>query len=359
VGIGTLRHGSLPSRRTISPAAAGLALGRAGVFDPSRGIAVAARVGGGLVLLVGPYIALEGSVGTNPAVARVLGLAKPADPVALEREMPLPAEQRALETYWIATTRMVAAFTAAVTPPLVPAAVLGLALAWKLDTRARAWFFLAIVLIASAIALVRLYAVGGYCTAIHAMAPAVGLIVAASLGITWLMDRVSIPGRWLGVLHERLRPGPAVWAAMIAVVSIVPIYRASGPLELGPFSVYYQTGDWLAENTRHDEQVLDLTDWSLYFSRRSGYEFADLYHAPADKSTRWVVARRRDVEGPWQYCQKIRDLIGAREPVASLPPQPGPNEVQIRIYDLLTPVIRTATTNPGATDRADSGSSVR
>jgi 4-amino-4-deoxy-L-arabinose transferase-like glycosyltransferase len=316
-------------------------------------------VAGGLVLLVGPYIALEGSVGTNPGVARVLGLAEPADPVALERETPLPAGQSTLETYRIATMHMLAAFTGAVTPPLVPAALFGLALAWKLQTKARAWFFLAIILIASAIALVRLHAVGGYCAAVHAMGPAVALIVASSLGIAWLMDRVSIPGRWLGLAHERLRPGPAVWSVLIAVVSIVPIYRASGPLAVGPFSVYYQAGEWLDQNTRNDEKVLDLTDWSLYLSERAGYQFADLRTAPAVQSTRWIVARRQDVEGHWHYCGVIRDLIGGREPVVNVPPDAEPNQIQIQIYDLAAPLVRTATTELGGMDCRDSRPTVR
>jgi hypothetical protein len=311
-----------------------------------------ALVGGGLIVLVGPYVALEGSAGTHPAVARVLGLAEPVDAMALEREVPLPAEQSTKKTYGIATVRMLQAFRDAVTAPLLPFAALGLVLAWKRDARARAWLFLAIILAVASLAIVRLHAVEGYCSPTHAVAPAVVLIIAASLGFTWLVERIAIPGRWLGLSHERLRPGPAVWAALITVVFLIPVYRASGPPELGPFSVYYQTGDWLAQHTRNDEQVLDLTDWSLYFSRRPGYQFADLRQAPADPGTRWVVARRTDVEGPWHYCQVIRDLIAGRDPVALVPPQVGPNQLQIRIYDLMNPVVQTGTTDLGGFDCA-------
>ena len=43
-----------------------------------------------------------------------------------------------------------------------------------------------------------------------------------------------------------------------------------------------KTGEWIASHVPVDEQVLDMTDWSLYFSGRDGYTFADVYSAPAD-----------------------------------------------------------------------------
>ena len=57
----------------------------------------------GLVLLVGPYIAIKGGLGTKPGIARVLGLAPRSDPMGLEREQPLQPGQTDLETYQIAT----------------------------------------------------------------------------------------------------------------------------------------------------------------------------------------------------------------------------------------------------------------
>ena len=84
---------------------------------------------GGLVLLAGPYMTLKGGVGTKPGIARVLGLAPRSQPLALEREKPLPPGQTTSETYQIATIRMLKVFRAAVTPPLFPFALLGLVLA--------------------------------------------------------------------------------------------------------------------------------------------------------------------------------------------------------------------------------------
>ncbi len=310
---------------------------------------------GGLVLLVGPYIAIKGGLGTKPGIARVLGLAPRSLPLALERERPLGPDQTDLATYQIASTRMLKVFRAAVTPPLFPLAVLGIFLAVRNANRPRAELFLAIVLAASAVALVRLHATGGYCTVRHGLVPGIILTMFAASGLTWLMNKVSIPGKWLGLAHERLRPGPAVWTALITILVVIPNVRALGPLNPGPFSVYQSTGHWLAENTRASDQVLDLTDWSLYFSGRSGYIFANVYEAPTDPSTRWIVARKPHVDGHWNYSEVIRTMLAGREPVAVIPQDARPDQVQIRIYDRLMPVSELATksdaTGPGTSQR--------
>jgi len=296
----------------------------------------------GLVFLVGPYILAKGSLGTKPGIARVLGLEPGSQPLALERDRPLPEGQTPLETYRIATVRMAKAFRAAVTPPLFPFALVGLLLAAARTSRIRAWIFLTIVLVASAFALVRLHATGGYCTVRHGLVPGMLLTVAAAHGITRLMGKVAIPGRWLRLPHERLRPGPAVWSALIVFFIVIPNIRPLGPANAGPFSVYRETGRWLARNTQDDGMVLDMTDWSLYFSNRPGYIFANVYEAPLNPRTRWIVARKPHVEGHWQYSKVLRDLIADREPIALVPPDPGPNRVQVRIYDLHGPTKQTA-----------------
>jgi hypothetical protein len=184
---------------------------------------------------------------------------------------------------------------------------------------------------------VRLYATGGYLTARHALIPGVILTLAAAFGLVWLTTKISIPGRWVGMASDRIRPGPAVWAGLIATLVVIPYLRTLGPLRAGPFAAYHTAGDWLARNTGTHEEVLDLTDWSLFFSRRPGYHFADVYRAPRDPNTRWIVVRQPHIEGHWHYSQVVRDLIDGREAVALFPPRPGPNEMQIRIYDRLSP----------------------
>src|SRR5262249_52825630 len=99
----------------------------------------------------------------------------------------------------------------------------------------------------------------------------------------------------------------------------------------------------------HD-RVLDLTDWSLYFSQHPGYAFARVYDAPVDPAVRWIVVREPHVVGHWHYSMVIRDLIGGHEPVALVPPRPHPHHVQVRIYDRLAhPGERTALA-PAAVD---------
>jgi hypothetical protein len=296
-----------------------------------------ALVVAGAVCLVGPYVALKGSLVTKPAIARVLGLADQADPLALEREAPVPVEQSTIKTYLAAATRVTEAFLGAVTPQLLPFALFGLVIALRNASRARAWLFLFVVLAVSALALLRLHALGGYCTPTHALPAGLILLVAAAAGLARLLDAAWLPGRWFGLAHERLRPGPAVWAIAVCLLCAAPVLGSLGPHSSGPFSVYYQTGDWLAENTKADEQVLDLTDWSLFFSRRTGYGFAELYQAPADPTTRWIVTRQRDVEGSRPYCQFVREMIGGRRPVAVLPAGADAHQLEIRIYDRLAP----------------------
>src|SRR5262249_8784826 len=113
---------------------------------------------------------------------------------------------------------------------------------------------------------------------------------------------------------------------------------AVGPAVPGPFHLYRDAGDWLAANTRGDERVLDLTDWSLFFSGRPGYRFAHVHQAPADARTRWVVLRRPHLDGHWSYCRLVCCLVGDGEPVALIPADTAPGQLQLRVYDLLAPV---------------------
>jgi hypothetical protein len=221
-----------------------------------------------------------------------------------------------------------------VTAPLFPFALLGLALIGRLPGRARAMLFLAIVLTASALALVRLHATGGYCTARHGLVPVMLLTIASAHSIAWLMGKVLNSRRWFNLTGNRVTSGRAAWAAVVALVILMILKTHDlGPLNSGPFSVYQATGEWLARNASNDEQVLDLTGWPLFFSQRSGYNFADVYDAPADARTRWVVVRQPHVAGHWHYSQVLRELLGSREPVALVPPRAHANQVQIRIYD--------------------------
>jgi Dolichyl-phosphate-mannose-protein mannosyltransferase len=311
-------------------------------------------VAGGALLFSGPYVAIKGGLGTKPGIARVLGLAPHSAPLALEREKPLPPEQTTIETYRLASARAIKAVGGVVTLPLVPFALVGLLVTVSRQQRLRAALLIGIILGSSVVALVRLHATGGYLTARHALIPGMILTMAAGAGLCWLTSKVAIPGRWLGLAHERFRLGPAAWVMLIAPLVIVPSIRSLGPAHPGPFAVYYTAGDWLARNTRPEEKVLDLTDWSLFFSERRGYHFADVYKAPADPQTRWIVVRTPRIDGHWHYSTVIRKLLNGKAAVAQLPAQAARGELQISIYDLQSAAPLAAATefNPPEPNRA-------
>ena len=285
---------------------------------------------GGIVLLAGPYMTLRGGVATKPGIARVLGLAPRSQPLALEREKPLPPGQTDFETYRLATIRMLKVFRAAVTPNLFPFALLGLVVVGGVAGRGRALLFLSIVLAAAAVALLRLHATGGYCTVRHGLVPGVILTMAAAHGITWLIGRSEGVVRRLGPRIQRWRPELAVWIGLIALLVVLPDGRMLGPGVPGPFAVYRATGQWIATNTVRGDEVLDLTDWSLFFSGRRGYVFAGVYDAATNPHTRWIVARRPHVDGHWHYSEVLRSLIGGRARSHSCRRRPRPGKCRSR-----------------------------
>ena len=297
----------------------------------------------GPAILVGPYMAFKGGVGTKPGIARVLGLAPQAQPLGLERGKPIPPGQSTYRTYHLATIRMIKAFRVGATAPLFPFALFGLVLATRLPARARAGLFLLIILAASAVALVRLHATGGYCTARHGLIPGMLLTLSSAYAITWLLTKISTPGRWLGRVGDDRRVGPVSRAIVVGALMIMVLkIQDLGPLNPGPYAVYHATSAWLTRNARSGERVLDLTGWPLYFSDLRGYNFANVYEAPADPATRWIVVRQPHVQGHWYYSQVIRELIGGRAPVAQVPPRATPNQVQILIYDRQAPLPQMA-----------------
>jgi 4-amino-4-deoxy-L-arabinose transferase-like glycosyltransferase len=298
-----------------------------------------AFLAGGLVIGAGPYIAIKGGVGTKPGIARVLGLAPHAQPLGLERGKPVPPDQSIAQTYHLAGVRMLRAMRVGVTTPLFPFALVGLVLAARMRGRARAMVFLALVLVASALALVRLHATGGYCTARHGLVPVMLLTLAAAHSIVWIMTKIANSCRWYGLSGMLLQHGRAAWTALIVLLIFAVLKTHDlGPLNSGPFSVYRATGEWLARHANGDEHVLDLTGWPLFFSGRPGYSFSEVYDAPADPRTRWIVVRQPHVDGHWYYSHVLRDLLGGRDPVALVPAHARANQVQIRIYDRRAPL---------------------
>ncbi|WP_165071777.1 glycosyltransferase family 39 protein [Paludisphaera rhizosphaerae] len=289
-------------------------------------------LGLGAIALAAPYVAATGSVTVRPGPARVLGLEAASAPMALEREAPMVEGQSTSETYRLAALRLIEVVRADVPILLLATAFLAAATAHRHGPPSRTWAFLVVVLAASALALVRLHATAGYCSPRNALAPAMILILTAAAGLDRLMTAVAIPGRFFGLPQERLRPGPVLWAAALAAIVILPRFREPSTPTPGPFNVYWDAGRWLAGSAK-DGKILDLTDWSLYFSRRPGTTFAQVREAAADPTIRWVVATRSQIESASTYASTLRELIGDRPPIAVLAGGEGENRVQIQIFE--------------------------
>lgn len=316
------------------------------IYWPRWSAAVAVLVVGPVVL-VGPYVFAKGGLGTKPAIARVLGTRAEAPASAVEREHPLDPNRTAWQTYGLASARVVKAVRGAVTWPLVPLAALGLIVArpglagGELRAgRARTWIFLGVILAASCGGLVRLHATGGYCTVRHALVPGLILTLFAAHGLNWLIRHAAVDGRRLGLGEGVIRPGPAVWAGVLTLLVAWPLYRDQTPY-FSSFGVYRMAGSWLAEvsDADADGRVLDLTEWTLYFSGKHGYGVGQVEEAAAQRKPklRWVVVRDAHLTGNDRSSTQARRLIDGREPYLSFPQQPEPGQVRVFFFNLDKP----------------------
>jgi len=295
----------------------------------------------GPALLVGPYVAMKGGLGTKPAFARLLGTAPPAPASAVERLRPLDPDQTTSRTYMQATKALGLALRGAVTPPLLAFAALGLLLAWPPGQKGRMWLFVGVIQVASVLALVRLHATGGYCSPRHAMVMAFLLIPAAAFGIHRALSAIAIPGPWLGLGEGVFRPGPAVWALLLAGIAALYGKAALAPVNAG-FGAYREAGAWLAEHVPPGTPVVDVTGWALFYGQRPGYTFANLHESFSNHELRWLIAREAHLKGPWHYCAQLRTLVAERRPIEVFPPAAKSGQAQVYLFDLQAPPPRSA-----------------
>jgi Dolichyl-phosphate-mannose-protein mannosyltransferase len=291
----------------------------------------------GPAILLGPYVAAKGGLGTKPAIARVIGALPESPPSALEREKPLPAEQTVLRTYQLATTRMLRAFRGAVTWPLIPLVMVGLFVARKIPDRERLWLFFGVIVTASAIGLIRLHATGGYLTVRHALIPGVLLLLTAAHGLVWLMRSISLDGRKLGLSEGPVRPGPAIWAVVIVLMTAWPLFQNRTPFD-SSFAPYRLAGLWIERQPDEGGRILDLTDWSLFFGSKEGRGYEDIDRAIAPPETRWLVLREAHLKTHNRAGEIARKLVEGRAPKARFPENPAPDQLQVLVYDLSRPV---------------------
>ncbi len=290
---------------------------------------------------IGPYVLMKGGLGTKPAIARILGNAPNSPPSAVERKEPLDPEQTTTEGLRLAVKAVATSYRDAVGLPLWPLAIVGIWASAPFLDRRRVWLFLTIIEIASVAALTRLHTTGGYCTARHAMIPAMIFIAAAARGVTWIVGQIHPPGSWRGVKGERLTLGPAIYAVIIAAFALwcAPQNRARINQGYGGFR---EAGAWIDHHVPQNDKILDVTGWSLFYAERPGYTFTNLGEASLDPSLRWIVVRDAHLAGPWEYCKILRNLSEGLDPVASFPPRPTRGKARVLVFDRKQKPSRTA-----------------
>lgn len=282
-------------------------------------------------LVAAPYVVYKGGLGTKPAIARLMGTAPNSGAGAVERGRPLDGPEPVIETYAEGVKATFEALRDAATIPVLALSAVGFAVSREVRERRRGMMLAGIVVAASAAALVRLHATSGYCSPRHAAVPAFLLMSASGVGLDFLLGRLSLPGRWLGQVG-RVRPGPIFW--LLAVVGLGWLHRDSllGPIN-GSSVGYRMAAEWLEEKLEPEDKVVDLTGWTQFYGRTTGYTFADVIYAGGDQAARYVVAREQHVYGPWEYCRQIRNLIGADQPIAYFPEEPREGESRVYVFD--------------------------
>ena len=289
----------------------------------------------GPLCIAGPYIAAKGGIGTKPAVRRLLGTEARSAPDAVERARPLDPGQSAARTYYEAARAVAGAIRDATTTPLLLLAAYGLFVSVRRSwgTRGRSWLLLAIIAAAAVLALIRLHATGGYCSARHAMVLSLPLILAAGAGLESLLTSLPIPSTWLGLgPEERFAAGPIVWVA--AIGGFIAWYSAAltEPVNFAKAG-YKDAGLWVADHVPPGAKVVDVTGLSLYYAGHPGYTFANLIEAPGDPDLRWVVVRDNHLRGPWTYCKRLSALVEGLTPVATFPPDAKPGQAKVHIFE--------------------------
>jgi hypothetical protein len=304
----------------------------------------------GPALVVGPYVASRGGLGTKPAVARLLGTAGRSPAMAVERERPLDPDQTSLETYALAARAMARAVVESVSVPLLVLAGVGLIASRRDDLARRKQLFLAVVVVGWLLALVRLHATGGYCTPRHALIVALFLFGTAARGLYELADRLAA-----GAVGARLRGSDGSRRAVFLGVCLIAGLgfwgrEAVAPINPG-FRAYRRAGEWLGANTKKDARVLDLKGWATFYGDRPGYSFGELEAAMHDDALRWVVAHDALLVGPWGYCDVLRKAVAGRSPIRSFPETRQPGIAQVHVFDLSSDVPRSTTADSTGTRR--------
>ncbi len=295
-----------------------------------RGVIIVGLLVIGAAVLVGPYVLMKGGLGTKPSVARLLGTAPRSAAHAVERQKPLAFNQSLSKTYVLAVKAVEKAVNDAVGLPLLIFAVPGIVLTRPREGAIRQWKLLAVIAVASLLALIRLHATGGYCSPRHAILLSTILIPAAASGVYRL---TSIAAGHLG--KGWTRAAVALRVVILIALLLPQMGETLSPLNDG-LRGYRDAGVWLTERGEHHGKVVDVTGWSQFYSGRTGYTFADLISATDDPDSRWVVVREAHLVGPWDYCRRLRTLVDGLTPVVVFPGETGPRRTRVLVFDRST-----------------------
>jgi hypothetical protein len=134
----------------------------------------------------------------------------------------------------------------------------------------------------------------------------------------------------IGLLNPKVRS--AAWAVAFPALMAWYAGETLSPLNEG-MGGYRGAAGWLTIHSAEDSMIVDVTGWSQFYSQREGYTFANLEAAPGDARARWVVAREAHLKGPWLYCQRLRALIGGREPVQVFNGRAGHRPTKVYVFD--------------------------
>ncbi len=285
-----------------------------------------------------PVVLSRGTIGTKPAISKVLGLKDRAAPHAVERERPLQPGQSEFVIWGDACT---AYYKALKTSASFPGLLLGAIGLWFAPltsaAAARRFLLIAVILSLSTLALIRLHATQGYCAPRHTMIPAQIFTLAAGYGLVLLAARfreMAAKSHLAG--RRRLDPVPlaALMLAMVwAVTNASEFRRPIGHNALG----YKLAGNYLTDRTRPDESIIDLTGWASFYAERPGYGFAKLHEIGPANPSRYLVVRKAHLIGPWDYCQRMRDLVHDADLVATFPKSIGERTSEVLVYERRMP----------------------
>ncbi len=284
-----------------------------------------------------PVILSRGSIGTKPAIAKVIGLEKRAAAHAVERERPLNPNQTELETWALAVSAFYRATKEATTTVGLILAVVGL-LTWKRQNAAsaRSGLLILFILSLSAVALIRLHATQGYCAPRHTMVPSQILLIATGAGLFWVSSRamqILARMKWIpdGI---QAQPGPAIW---LAIASIWCISQAQAFMKpIGNDALGYKlAGEYLQKQIGNPtEPIIDLTGWAPFYANHPGYTFKNLNDAFTNHDARFLVVRQAHLMGPWDYCRSMEKLTEGATEVAIFPANSGRRQSRVSVYEL-------------------------